>query len=94
MFVKQRILRTFTGDPFGRMLVGVVFTERGPVVSAVGEQPAFQPFGSRGGHTERQGQPGGCRHTRAERNAAQIPDHQRGSGRVRLHEGYRVVSSR
>lgn len=84
----------FAGDTLGGMLVGTVPAERGPVVSAAGEQPAVQPLGSRGGHTQRQSQSGGGRHTRAERDAAQVPDHQRRPGRVRVHEGHRVVQSR
>jgi len=41
------------------MLVGAVLVECCPVVSAVGKQPAVQPLGPRGGHTQRQSQPGG-----------------------------------
>lgn len=76
------------------MLVGTVLVECGPMVSAAREQSSVQPFRSRGSHTERQSQPSGGRHTRAERDAAQVPDHQRRPGRVRMHEGHRVVQSR
>jgi len=86
--------RTQTGDTVGGVLVGTVPVERCPVVSAAREQPAVQPIRSRGSHTERQGQPSGGRHTHAERDAAQVPHHQRRPGRVRVHEGHRVVQSR
>jgi len=48
------------------MLVGIVPVERGPVVFTTRKQPAFQPFGSCGGHTKRQSQPSGSRHTRTQ----------------------------
>lgn len=65
------------GDTLGGVLVGTVPTERGTMVLTTGKQPVVQPFGSRGGHTKRQSQPSGGRHTRAERDFTKIPDHQR-----------------
>jgi len=73
------------------MLVGIVPVERGSVVFATGKQPTFQPVRSRGGHTKRQSQPSGSRHTRTQRNLTPIQDHQCRPGRVRVHEGYRFV---
>jgi len=73
------------------MLVGIVPVERGSMVFATGKQPTFQPFRSRGGHTQRQSQPSSGRHTRTQRNPAAVQDHQCRPGRVRVHEGHRFV---
>jgi len=76
------------------MLVGTVPVERCSVVFATGKQPTLQPIGSRGGHTQRQSQSSGGRHTRAQRNPTPVQDHQCRPGRVRVHESHRFVQSR
>jgi len=70
------VLSSFLGDTLRGMLVGIVLVERSSVVFTAGKQPTVQPFGSRGGHTQRQSQSSGCRHTRTQRNPASVQDHQ------------------